>query len=153
VAERRPDAFEAALAALRRRERSSAEVVAWLERRGYDAAQVEAAIARLTEAGELDDARFARRYAEDKRELRGWGTTRIHDALQARGIAPATLEAALEGESEATEVGRARDLLIRRSRPLSEQADRTRALGFLTRRGYDYEVAYEAIRLASRDAA
>ena len=41
----------------------------------------------------------------------------------------------------------------RGARPLAEDADRARALGYLTRRGYEYEIAYEAIRLAARRAA
>ncbi len=150
MAERTPDAFEAALAALRRRERPTAELAAWLAKRGYGPEEIEAAIGRLAEVGELDDERFARRFAEDKRELRGWGAERIREALAARGIPAALVETALEGDSHGSQVGRARDLLARRGRPLDADADRARALGYLTRRGYEYEVAYEAIRLAAR---
>ena len=50
------------------------------------------------------------------------------------------------------QVGRACDLLARRGRPLDADADRARALGYLTRRGYDYEVAHEAVRAAARRA-
>jgi regulatory protein len=150
VAERAPDAFEAALAALRRRERATAELAAWLAKRGHGPEEIETTIGRLTEVGELDDERFARRYAEDKRELRGWGAERIREALATRGIPPALVEAALEGDSHGAQVGRASDLLARRGQPLGADADRARALGYLTRRGYEYEVAYEAIRLAAR---
>jgi regulatory protein len=148
-----PDAFEVALAALRRKERATAELAAWLEKRGFGAGEVEAAIARLTEVGELDDERFARRYAEDKRELRGWGATRIREALRSRGIAGAMVEAALEADSHGAQVARASDLLARRSQSLAEESDRARAFGFLARRGYDSEIAYEAIRRAGRGAA
>jgi regulatory protein len=103
--------------------------------------------------GELDDQRFARRYAEDKRELRGWGAERIREALLARGASPSLAEAAVEGDSHDAQVGRARDLLAGRGQPLGKDADRARALGYLTRRGYEYEIAYEAIRLAARQAA
>jgi len=153
VADRLPDAFEAGLAALRRKERATAELRAWLDGRGFGAREVEAAITCLTEAGELDDERFARRYAEDKRELRGWGAERIREALAARGIAPTLIEAALEGDSHVAQVARASELLARRSQGLTGDTERARALGFLTRRGYSYEAAYEAIRLATRRAA
>ncbi len=56
---------------------------------------VEKTIATLEEFGELDDARFARRYAEDKRELRGWGAERIREALTARGVGRVEIDAAL----------------------------------------------------------
>lgn len=151
--ERSPGAFEAALAELRRKELTTAEIAAWLGRRGYGAYQVETAIRSLSEAGELDDRRFARRYAEDKRALRGWGSERIREALASRGIPDTLIELALEGDSEVTQVGRASELLIRRNQPLSEKADRARALGFLGRKGYGYEVAHEAIRVAARRAA
>jgi regulatory protein len=153
VADPRSDAFEVALAALRHRERTTAELTAWLERRGYGAAEIEGAVDRLTDAGELDDERFAWRYAEDKRELRGWGAERIREALLSRGLPPSLAEAAVEGDSHEAQVDRARQLLAGRGQSLGRDADRARALGYLTRRGYEYEIAYEAIRLASRPAA
>jgi regulatory protein len=153
LTEGRPDAFEVALAALRRKERTSAELDGWLRQRGYAGEEVDAAVSRLTEAGELDDRRFALRYAQDKRELRGWGAERIREALAARAGPSALIEVALEAESRDAAVDRATELLVRRGRPLGDDAERSRALGFLTRRGYEYEVAYEAVRMAARDPA
>jgi regulatory protein len=147
------DAFEVALAGLRSKERTNAELTAWLERRGYGAEEIEVAIGHLTDLGELDDERFAQRYAEDKRELRGWGAERIREALLGRGVAPSLAEAAVEADSHEDQVGRARNLLADRGQRLAKDADRARALGYLTRRGYEYEIAYEAIRLATRRAA
>ncbi len=150
--ERSPGAFEAALGTLRRKELATAELAAWLGHRGYGADEVEGVVRSLTEAGELDDRRFAQRYAEDKRALRGWGPERIRAALASRGIPDPLVELALDEDPE-VEVGRASELLIRRDQSLSDEADRARALGFLTRRGYGYEAAHEAIRLAARRAA
>lgn len=150
MAKREAGAFEDAVAALRRRERATAELRAWLAARGHGPEEIEQAIGRLTEMGELDDERFACRYAEDKRELRGWGAERIREALASRGVAPALVEAALEADSHGAQVGRACDLLARRGQSLDAEADRGRALGYLTRRGYDYEVAHEAVRAAAR---
>jgi regulatory protein len=153
VADRAPDAFEAALAALGRKERTGAELAAWLCQRGFEPDQVESAIARLVDAGELDDERFAQRFAEDKRELRGWGAERIREALAARGLGPRIVESALAADSQADQVARAGELLARRGQALATERDRANALGYLTRRGYDYELAYEAVRLAGRQAA
>jgi regulatory protein len=153
VADPRSDAYEAALSALSRRERTDAELTSWLERRGYGAAEIETAVTRLTEVGELDDERFARRYAEDKRELRGWGAERVREALLARGVPASIAESVAGGDSHQAQVGRAGELLAARGRPLADDADRAKALGYLTRRGYEYEIAHEAIRLASRKVA
>lgn len=147
------DALELALKALQRKERSRVELETWLAERGIANHEVEAALDRLEELGEVDDARFARRYAEDKRELAGWGAERIRDALLARGVAPEEIEAALAGDDDTQQVERAISLLGRRGERLSSEADRARALGYLTRKGYGYEVAYEAIRTYERAPA
>jgi regulatory protein len=153
VTDQRADALEAALATLARKERTTAELAAWLRRRGHDAAQVETALEALAEAGELDDERFARRFADDKRELRGWGPERIADALASRGVPAHLVELALEGDTDADQVSRASGLLLRDERPLADDSDRARALGFLARRGYAFDVAHEAIRLAVKRAS
>jgi regulatory protein len=147
------DAFERAVGTLGQRERTTAELESWLAERGYAPAEVEAAIERLTAIGELDDERFARRYAEDKRELRGWGADRIREALVAKGLDRATIDAAVGGAAADEELARAIALLERRGRPAVDEASRTRALGFLARRGYESELAYEAVRVYERRAA
>jgi regulatory protein len=153
MADEAPAAFELAVKALGRKERTSAELGRWLRERGCVEDDVADAISRLTEIGELDDERFARRFAEDKRELSGWGAERIRQALLARGVAPSLVEATLEADSHTVQVARASALLLERGRSLATDADRASALGYLIRRGYDYEIAYGAIRLAEQRAA
>ncbi|MFL5892332.1 MAG: regulatory protein RecX [Solirubrobacterales bacterium] len=147
------DAFEAALAALNRKERTAHELALWLKRRDFDLEEIESALRRLFEAGALDDERFARLFAEDKRELSGWGAERIREALLERGVERSTIDAVLAADSYDDQLDRARGILIRRGRPLDGNADRQRALEYLARRGYDYEIAYEAVRSLSARAA
>jgi regulatory protein len=146
-------AFELAVAALGRKERTLAEMRALLRAKGVAAEDAEAAITRLIELGELDDERFARRFAEDKRELRGWGPERIAGALAERGVPAEAIERALADWSPAGQVERAASLLAERGQPLDDDRARARALAFLARRGYESEVAYAAIRLAERREA
>jgi len=131
---------------LRRRERSRAELGEWLARRGFDEEERAAALDRLEQVGELDDASFSRRYAEDKRELSGWGPERIRESLLSRGVPLDLVEAALDADSLDEQLERAEVLLERKGGDLDSDVARGRALGFLTRRGYDYEIAYEAVR-------
>jgi regulatory protein len=147
-----PEAFELAVGAISRKERTVAELRAWLAARDVEAGEVDEAIERLTAIGELDDERFARRYAEDKRELRGWGPDRIREALVERGIERGLAEAAAGGDGPAEQAERAAALLRGRGAELGSEAGRGRALAYLARRGYDYEVAYQAVRLAERAA-
>jgi regulatory protein len=147
------EALELAVAALARKERTVAEMRAWLRSRGCAQPEAEAAIERLIEIGELDDARFARRFAEDKRELRGWGSERIAEALEARSVGAEEIAAALGAEDEGAQVERAARLLAARGDALADEPARARALAYLVRRGYGSEVAYEAVRHAEREAA
>ena len=145
-------ALELALRALGRRERSSSELRSWLADRGVAEDEVDAGVAHLEGIGQLDDARFARRYADDKRELAGWGSERIREALLARGVAPEHIESAVAADGPAEQLERAAELLVRRAEPLESERSRARALGYLTRKGYSYEVAHEALRAYERDS-
>ena len=126
-----------------------AETAEWLAAHGHAEQEVEAAISRLVEAGALDDQRYARAFAADSRDLSGWGPERIGAALRDRGIDRRLIdEVCAEGHDQ--QVERASGLLVARARGLADDRERERALGYLTRRGYCYEVAHDAIRAAER---
>jgi regulatory protein len=147
------DPYELALRALSTKERTERELSEWLRERGVEEADRIDVLARLIEAGGLDDERFARAYAEDKRRISGWGNERIREALEARGVAGELIEAALEGEGDEEQLDRAGALLRERGMDCSDEAERDRALRLLTRRGFPLELAYEAVRLTERAKA
>lgn len=150
--------FERALSVahvyLGRRERTEHELREHLARRHAEPDVAEAVVRELTEQGYLDDARFARLFVEDKRDLDQWGRSRIQRALMQRGIARELAEVAVDGgESDEDELERAVSLLRRRFPSPPEAAnDRERALGFLLRRGYEYELAVDAMAAHRRAA-
>jgi regulatory protein len=139
-----------ALKALEQKERTVAEMGSWLRARGIEPNEVEDVVDRLICDGVLDDARYAQRYAEDKRQLKRWGNGRIRAALLDRGISTEDAEDALSGADAGQEIERALELLGARGAALADALERQRALGMLVRRGYESEVAYEAIRRARR---
>jgi regulatory protein len=147
------DAYELALRALSYKERTESELRAWLAEREVGEDEIEEVIALLAEAGAIDDAGFARRYAEDKRALAGWGPDRIARSLEQRGIVHGDIEAALAGEDEAGQLERAIALLRGRGIACDAERERERALGLLVRRGYPLELAYEAVRAVERGSA
>ncbi len=147
------DALGAALAALAQKERTVAEVAELLERRGFERADAETALDVLIGEGTLDDERFARRYAEDKRDLAGWGNDRIRETLVRRGVGGDVVDEALREPDGEGELARATALVEGRGYDLAEERDRGRAIGLLARRGFDSDVAYEAVRAAERGAA
>ena len=120
-----------------------------LERKRVEPEAIADGVAELRPAGLLDDARYARRFAEDKRELESWGAERIARELQRRGIAPDLIEAVVADRSREAELETALLLLQRRVPPRRRRPRaRPRAGRLLIRRGYDAELAYEAIRRA-----
>lgn len=101
----------------------------------------------LERDGYLDDATYARRFAEDRRALDGWGSERIERDLLARGIAPEVIAAACGGRSHEDELDAALAVLRRRiGRAPADERGRQRALSVLVRRGYELDLAYDAVR-------
>lgn len=131
---------EAALRLLARRDHASGELTTKLIQRGFDRARVEAELARLTEAGLLDDARFAEAFAEQRAE-RGDGPIKIEAALRQRGIAAEVSAAALDGVAPDWPA-HARAALAKRfgATPAADQRERARRARFLQGRGFPAEL-------------
>jgi regulatory protein len=132
------------------RERTVAELRTFLERKRVEPEAIDDAVRELSEAGFLDDARYAERFAEDKRELERWGSERIARELHRRGVAPDVIELALADRSREAELQTALMVLGQRVPPPRDDQERDRAWRLLVRRGYEVEVAYEAVRRHER---
>jgi regulatory protein len=147
VQRERERAVELAYAAIDRRERTVAELRAYLENERVGPASIEAAVEELQGAGYLDDASYARRFAEDKRQLERWGSERIARDLRRRGIEPALVSAAVDVRRRDDELAAAVEVLLRRlPQAPGDDRERDRAWRLLVRRGYEPELAYEAVR-------
>jgi regulatory protein len=138
-------ARDLAWTALNRRERTESELRWLLIGKRADPEAIEEVLDELVEQGYIDDASYAQRFAEDRRRLDQWGAERIERRLLAAGVAPEHIAAALGdggGEFDA-----ALALLRRRMPdPPSTLQERDRALGLLLRKGYERELAYDAVR-------
>jgi regulatory protein len=139
-------ALDLAYRYLSRRDRTVAEVRRHLEAKRCEPDAIDAAVAELEEAGYLDDARYALRFAEDRRELDGWGTERIAQRLAAAGVDRDDVQAALASRDPDAELEAAVAILRRRFASLDSDRDRDRALGLLVRKGYELDLAYDAVR-------
>jgi regulatory protein len=153
-AERLQHALELAYRFLGRRDRTVAEVRERLEAQGVEEVHVDEVIAELTRLGYLDDARYARRFAEDRRTIDAWGAERIERRLLAVGVDRGLISTALGERGAAEELDAALTVLRRRlPHPPDDDRERERALGILVHKGYDLELAYDAVRAYERDAA
>ncbi len=107
-------------------------------------------VAELSESGVLDDGRYAQRFTDDRRTLMGWGRDRIEHDLTRRGISDELIAPVLETRGRDDELAAARALLEERFQRLDDDRARNRAWQLLVRRGYDAELAYEAVRAHGR---
>jgi regulatory protein len=140
--------------AVARRDRTISELRTVLERKRVGPGAIDAAVAELCEEGLLDDARYARRFSEDKRELERWGSARIARDLHRRGIPPDLIEAAVADRGREAELQTALQLLEQRvPTPPRDDRERDRAWALLVRRGYAPEIAYDAVRSYERRSA
>ena len=112
----RPTALEAATKALAQRDRSAADLTAFLERRGTAADEAATAVERLRQAGYVNDARYAATRAEVLAD-RGYGDEAVRFELEQDGLAAEEIEAALA--TLAPERERALELLHRAKSPLA----------------------------------
>ena len=147
-------AIDLAYKAVATRERTVSELRTFLERKRVDPRAIDAAVDELSQGGFLDDERYARQFAEDKRTLDLWGAGRIARDLHRRGVEPRLIEAACASRSRSDELDSALVLLAERQPQLTDDdRARDRAWRLLVRRGYEAELAYEAVRLHERRLA
>ena len=107
---------------------------------------IEHAIREVSAAGFLDDRRFAERYAEDKRGLEQWGGERIQRDLLRRGVAAEIVERVLSERDREQELEAAVELLGERLQPPADDRERDKAWRLLIRKGYEPDLAYDAVR-------
>ena len=144
-------ALDLAYRYLGRRDRTVAEMRHYLEGKRVDPAAITTTVAELSAQGYLDDARYAHRFADDRRELDHWGAERIERRLLAAGVDPDLVAAALMQQANGDELAAAVALLRRRfPTPPADDRERNRALGVLVRKGYESELAHEAVRALER---
>ena len=132
---------------LGKRDRTEAEVRRHLATRDVDEASIDGALEALLRQGYVDDARYARVFAEDRRSLDAWGPERIERRLLALGVDPELVLEALSTRDGEGELEAAVALLRRRLRVMpATDRERDKALRILAGKGYDLDLAYDAVR-------
>jgi regulatory protein len=138
MAEPSPQALQAGIKALSRRELSRAELVARLQRSGIDPEDADRATSQLTHAGYQSDERAAEERARVL-AARLHGDRSIRADLRRRGISEVDIDSALEGIGP--EVARAEAL----ARRVGDPPQLVRAL---QRKGYTDDTTEAALRIA-----
>lgn len=143
--EARRGAMEAALRLLSYRARSEQELRERLARKSFPQPVIQRTLIRVRELGYLDDAAFARFWTETRQASRPRARRVVVGELRRRGIDREAIEAATAEISDEDEAYRAASRRLRLLGGLEYQVFRERLGGFLTRRGFGYDVARRTI--------
>lgn len=148
-----PFALERAVSLLAVRARTERELRDALRECAYSEAVIERVIARMDEAGYIDDADFANQWAVS-RTGKGLGARRIAMELRQKGVDAEHIEQALSqiDDEERMESAVHAAQKAARGKNLTLPADRQKVFAALMRRGYDSASAKKAIaELMSRE--
>lgn len=131
---------------LDRKDRTRAEFISALVRRGVDAEIAESLATRFEQVGLIDDRRYARAYAESRQQSRRISATAVRRELRQRGVGAEAMDEVDEALSDDHEV--ALDYARRRAQQLSgfDRPVRYRRLaGALGRRGFSPHVIHDVL--------
>jgi len=134
--------------ALTRRGMSKREVERSLAARELDDETIASELERLEGVGLIDDMALAQNLVGILQERKGLGRSAIAAELTRRLLAPAAIEYALELVETSDELGRARELAIKRASQLRSYDRETavrRLSAFLMRRGYSGSTVRAAV--------
>jgi regulatory protein len=137
--------------ALTRRGMSKREVERSLVARELDDETVAAELERLEGVGLIDDMALAQNLVGILQERKGLGRSSIAAELTRRLLAPAAIEYALELVETSDELGRAREIAVKRAAQLRSYDRETavrRLSAFLMRRGYSGSTVRAAVEHA-----
>lgn len=137
-------AREMALRFLEPRPRSTAEVRQHLVKKKVAGDVIDQVVERLTSAGLLDDAAFAKYWVENREEFRPRAGRALRFELRRKGLSTEAIAKALGSVDENESAYRAGLARVKRWSGLESREFREKMVAFLMRRGFSYEVARHA---------
>ncbi|MFC5402010.1 regulatory protein RecX [Cohnella soli] len=153
--ERKEEAYRSALQMLETKARTTAELARALKRKGYEADVAAACVDRLRERRVIDDAAYAKRFAEQRVAGHRKGRMLIRQELLQRGVARSEVDSAIGGLDSNVEQEAANQLASKKWQSTKGEIRerKMKVMGMLLRRGYSNSVAREAVNLAAEAAA
>lgn len=143
-AEEFESAYEKALQFLEPRPRSASEVKQQLRKKKIEADIIERVITRLTDAGLLDDAAFAKYWVENRETFKPRAGRALRFELRQKGLSDSNISEAIGAVDESESAYHAGSARAARFQNLERREFMEKLGAFLMRRGFSYQVAKEA---------
>jgi len=144
-------AYETAIHLLSYRPRSEREMRQRLRRRGAAPDVVDETIERLRASHYLDDAAFAQFWRESREAISPRSGRLIRSELMSKGVDAGTATSTVEGLDDEEAAYRAASKRLKAHQGESYDVFRRRLGGFLTRRGFSYDVVRRVLDRCWRD--
>ena len=141
-------AYHHAVRFLSFRARSQMEVESHLRDKDYTADVINQTVERLKQEHYLDDEAFVRFWLEDRERFRPRGERGLRYELRQKGIADELIDTMLTDLDEDQLAWDAVEPKLRQWHQLDEADLKKKIFGFLSRRGFGYEVAQTVCRRA-----
>lgn len=144
-------AYSHALRYLGFRARSRQEVEQYLVKKGYTPPVVAATIQRLLDQEYLDDEVFARWWLENRQQFRPRSQRALRYELRQKGIANEIIETLFTNLDEEELAWAAVSPKLAQWQNFDQEKLKQKVLGFLSRRGFNYEIAHRIFDRAWTD--
>lgn len=141
-------AYQRALRFLAVRQRSSAELREQLTKYKTQPQLIDETLTRLQNNRLVDDENFAQAWVENRTEFKPRSRRALSIELHQKGIAREVIDQTLENIDDSELVFQAAIKQARKLSNLDWQVFRKKMLGFLARRGFNYELSSNAISRA-----
>jgi regulatory protein len=130
-------AYGLALEYVIRRMRSEGELHDYFRRKKYEPELAEQMIAKLKQAGYVDNLEFARRWVENRRLFKATSARRLKLELQQKKVSSDIIQTVLaEDETDERQVLRE---LVAKKRKQSRYQDDQKLIAYLARQGFSYD--------------
>ena len=147
-----PFAMEKAVALLAMRPRTQQEIADALRKNAYPERTIARVMARLDEAGYINDTDFAEQWAAS-RTNKGMGSRRIRMELRRKGVDGNAIDEALAAIDEDDMLSGALKAARKAAsgKDITDPKDRQKILAALARRGYGYSEAKQALDILKEE--
>ena len=130
-------AYMRSLDLLSRRARSEWELRDYLKRKDYEPEVIEKIVNRLTNAGYIDDAKFAEAWISNRRLLKATSKRKLRMELLQKRVSNEIINVALEDDE--TDEGQVLKDLVNKKRQQSRYQDDQKLMAYLMRQGFNYD--------------
>ncbi|HLR76621.1 MAG TPA: regulatory protein RecX [Balneolaceae bacterium] len=126
---------------LGRREHARRELARKAGRKDFSPEMIEQILYELEEKDYINDARFAKKYAADKNNLKKWGPNKIAAHLRKKGVNKGDTQRAISVTFESTDLeARLKELILKRKKHFGREANKLKRkqkiANYLLQKGY-----------------